>query len=242
VPANSYDDAYLASLYDQLNPWGASDQFYLHLVASAADVLDVGCGTGVLLRRARREGHTGRLVGIDPAAAMIEAARREPDVDWVTGYLPDAGYRAEFDLVVMTGHAFQELSTDDDIRTLLGAVRQALRPGGHFAFETRNPRARTWQKWAVAPPVDVTDDLGRSVRVAIEVDRVDGEYVSLTETSTPHSGAPIVGRSTLRFISAEHLDHLLTQAGFVVDERYGDWDRSLFTPPSPEIITIASAR
>ena len=38
---------------------------------------------------------------------------------------------------------------------------------------------------------------------------------------------------------AEHLDHLLTSAGFVIDERYGDWDRSLMTPTSREIITVA---
>jgi hypothetical protein len=160
----------------------------------------------------------------------------------VAGYLPEAGYRSEFDLVLMTGHAFQELSTDDDVRSLLAAVGQALRPGRHFAFETRNPRARPWEKWAAAAPVEITDERGRSVRVATEVDVVDGEYVRLTETSTPEVGDPVAGRSTLRFTSAEHLDHLLAQAGFAVDERYGDWDRSLFTATSPEIITVASVR
>jgi SAM-dependent methyltransferase len=239
MAVNPYDDAYLASLYDQLNPWGPSDNFYLHMVGSAADVLDVGCGTGVVLARARRDGHRGRLVGIDPAGAMIDVARHQPGVDWVVGYLPEAGYRSEFDLALMTGHAFQELSTDDDIRAFLSAVRQALRPGGHFAFETRNPRARPWERWAAADAVEVSDEQGRRVRVATSVDRVEGEHVTLTETSTSDSGDPIVGRSTLRFVSAEHLDHLLSAAGFALDERYGDWDRSLFTAASPEIITVA---
>ena len=34
---------------------------------------------------------------------------------------------------------------------------------------------------------------------------------------------------------------MLADTGFVIDERYGFWDRSLFTAASPEIITIASA-
>jgi hypothetical protein len=40
-------------------------------------------------------------------------------------------------------------------------------------------------------------------------------------------------------VPAEHLDHLLARAGFAIDERYGNWDRSLFTPQSQEIITVA---
>jgi ubiquinone/menaquinone biosynthesis C-methylase UbiE len=39
-------DEEAASLYDVLNPWGPSDDFYLALVMDAKSVLDVGCGTG----------------------------------------------------------------------------------------------------------------------------------------------------------------------------------------------------
>ncbi|MEK8169819.1 winged helix-turn-helix transcriptional regulator [Streptomyces sp. M19] len=49
--------------------------FYLPLVMSARSVLDVGCGTGALLRGARENGHTGRLCGLDPAVGMLEVAR-----------------------------------------------------------------------------------------------------------------------------------------------------------------------
>jgi SAM-dependent methyltransferase len=105
-------------------------------------VLDIGCGTGALLHRARRGGHRGRLVGLDPAEGMLAQARRYADIEWRRGYLPDAGFRAEFDLAYMTGHAFQVLLTDEDVRGLLAAVRAALVPGGRFAFETRNPRHR----------------------------------------------------------------------------------------------------
>jgi len=70
-----------AAWYDVLNPWGPSDDFYLDLVMSAACVLDVGCGTGRLLHRAREAGHTGRLCGLDPDPAMLEQARARTDIE-----------------------------------------------------------------------------------------------------------------------------------------------------------------
>lgn len=47
---------------------------------------------GRLLTRARRDGHHGRLVGLDPGAGMLAVARDEPDVEWVSGVLAPAAY------------------------------------------------------------------------------------------------------------------------------------------------------
>ncbi len=88
------------------------------MIMEADAVLDVGCGTGALLHMAREAGHNGRLVGLDPAVGMLEQARRRSDVEWVLGDLAAVAFDREFDLAVMTGHAFQELITDDDVRCI----------------------------------------------------------------------------------------------------------------------------
>lgn len=235
-----FEDEYLASLYDRLSVDRGDEDYYQRLIEGASSVLDVGCGTGTSLHRARAAGHRGRLVGIDPAAGMLAQARRHPDIEWVMGTLPDAGFATEFDLVYMTGHAFQVLLTDEDINAFLGAARAALKPSGRLAFETLNPLARAWEAWTPDAVTEVIDDDGRAVQVWHEVESVDGEFVTFTETYASDAWPDVkVSRSTLRFVHAEHLDHLLANAGFAVDERYGDWDRSLFTPASREIITVA---
>jgi SAM-dependent methyltransferase len=236
-----FTDGYLASLYDEVVDQGGPDElFYIALASSAGRVLDIGCGTGVMLHAVRDGGHAGRLVGLDPAPGMLEQARRRTDIEWVEGYLPDAGFDGEFDFAYMTGHAFQVLLDDEATMALLHAVGRALAPGGHFAFETRNPRARAWEAWTPDRVRHVTDSAGRRVRLWHDVEQVDEDLVTLTETfAFEEGGDPAVSRSTLRFVSAEHLDQLLLAAGFVIDERYGDWDRSLMTPTSPEIITVA---
>lgn len=238
-----FDDAYLASLYDRLSVDRGDEGFYLGLISCAPRVLDVGCGTGSLLCRARAAGHAGRLVGIDPAEGMLAQARSHAGVEWVHGYLPDAGFRDEFDLVYMTGHAFQVFQDDAATREFLAAARLALVDGGHLAFETRNPNARAWERWTPDAVTTVQDVNGTEVRVWHEVLAVDGQHVSFTETYAATEWAePMVSRSTLRFVDAGHLDALLTEAGFAIHERYGYWDRRLFTADSPEIITVASTR
>jgi ubiquinone/menaquinone biosynthesis C-methylase UbiE len=143
-----FTESRLAALYDVFYPPAQRDDFafYLPLVMSARAVLDVGCGTGALLHMARESGHAGRLCGLDPAAGMLNQARQRSDIESLQGDLSSVAWDREFDLVVMTGHAFQELAGDNEIRAALAAIQRALVDGGRFAFEMRNPLDRAWER------------------------------------------------------------------------------------------------
>ncbi|MEV5960090.1 methyltransferase domain-containing protein [Streptomyces sp. NPDC051987] len=243
---HSYADLSLAALYDTLNPWGPGDDFYLDLVMSAESVLDVGCGTGRLLRGARTAGHGGRLMGLEPAAAMLVQARRAaPGIEWVLGDLRSHRWEGYgFDLAVMTGHAFQELLGDEEVRAALTAVRSALSCTGRFVFETRNPTARAWETWTPDRVRRLADGNGRQVRVWHEIQGPPvGDRVTFTETYEGEAWAwPQVCRSTLRFLGPDALRGFLADAGLEVVEQYGDWARGPVTAGSPEIITVAAPR
>ena len=72
-----FDDPLLASVYDDLDPWAASDEFYLGLAREIGGaVLDLGCGTGRLACRIAAEGL--EVVGADPAGGMLGVARARP--------------------------------------------------------------------------------------------------------------------------------------------------------------------
>jgi ubiquinone/menaquinone biosynthesis C-methylase UbiE len=236
-------DAGLAALYDLFSPWERRRDFdfYLELVMRARAVLDVGCGTGALLHRARQSGHTGRLCGLDPAAGMLEQARKRADIEWILGDLASVSWDREFDLVVMSGHAFQVFLKDDDLRVALAAIRSALTDGGHFAFETRNPLVREWERWIPANASEVTGADGAVMRMTREVESpVTGDLVSFTHTFTsPGWDRPQVSRSTLRFLDPAALSSFLSDAGLAIEDQFGDWDRQPLTETSPEIITIA---
>ena len=236
-----YSEPALAELYDAFcSPGRADFGFYLPLVMSADRVLDVGCGTGELLRLAREAGHTGRLCGLDPAAAMLQVARRRSDVEWVLGDLTSVTWDRAFDLIVMTGHAFQVLTDDDQLRASLAAIRSVLADNGRFVFETRNPLVRAWEGWTPEHAEEIVHG-GASVRVEYEVEHpVAGGFVSFTGTYTcPTWARSLVTRSTLRFLDVESLASFLSGAGLSIVEQFGDWERRPLSEASPEIITVA---
>jgi len=237
-----FTDADAAALYDLQNPWHAdrfpSDAFYDRLVMAADSVLDVGCGTGGMLHTARARGHTGRLVGLDPDAAALDRARRRTDIEWVTGVAAQASWDREFELATMAGHAFQCLIDDDEVRASLAAIRSSLRDGGRFAFETRHPQARAWERWTRR--AKIADAGGRTLLVMRRVDSVAGDVVTLTSTTSDEMGRTLrVAHSRYRFLDVPTLDAFLTGAGLAVEARYGDWQHGPITDRSDEIVTIA---
>jgi len=239
-----FSDARLAALYDMFCAGRADFGFYLPLVMSSKSVLDVGCGTGALLHAARDAGHAGRLCGLDPANGMLEQAQKRPDIEWVLGDLASVRWKREFELVVMTGHAFQVFVDDKELEASLAAIRSALTDDGCFVFETRNPLVRGWEAWTPDNAVEIVDVTGSLVRMAHEVDiPVHGNLVSFTITfSSPDWDRPQLSRSTLRFFDSDSLSLFLTNANFLLEEQYGDWDRCALVETSPEIITIARRR
>jgi len=231
----------LAALYDLFCHPRQDFDFYLPLVMSADTVLDVGCGTGELLRGAREAGHSGRLCGLDPAGAMLDQARARQDVEWVLGDLTSVDWAEQFDLVVMTGHAFQVLVNDEELRASLATIGELLTEDGRFVFETRNPLARAWEAWTPDSPVARIAPDGDHVTMTHDVvSPYDGKTVSFTSTfASPDWERPHVSRSTLRFLDAAEVSKFLADAGMTIEEQLGDWDRQPITDTSPEIITAA---
>ena len=235
-----YSDDQAAALYNVLNPWGASDAYYLALAMAAPSVLDVGCGTGTMLHRAREAGHTGRLAGVDPDQAMLAIARQRDDIDWGTCTAAEMTWDAEFDLAVMMSHAFQNFITNDDLRASLAAIYRALVDGGRFAFETRNPAVREWEQWHPGNPMDVVNPAGRALRISYEVLSVVGDVVTLTETTSDPDGPVLrVDEGKLRFLDEETLVRELEAAGFVIEAIHGGWAGEAFGPTSAEIVVTA---
>jgi SAM-dependent methyltransferase len=221
-PDAAFADPRQAARYDVFDGDRADLDAYVAIAeeVGAHRIVDVGCGTGSLAVRLAGLGMS--VVGVDPAGASLEVARRKPDAGLVTWVHGDAtrlvGLGLAADLAVMTGNVAQVFVSDRDWADTLDAVRACLRPDGWFAFETRRPEARAWEGWDVTPsPVTLPE--GRTAVVSRTVTDVALPLVTF-EASTTTGAEVLHSTSTLRFRDRHEVRCDLRDHGFgVVDVR-----------------------
>jgi len=240
VPDLHYTHPRLADIYDLDSPWGPDTDFYVALAGhSPIDVLDLGCGTGTLCDGLAGANH--RVTGVDPAPAMLSVARRKPSagqIDWVQSSAQ--AYRSDkrFDLIVMTGHAFQVLLTNDDVLAVFSTMRRHLRPGGTVAFESRNPQLDWNREWRRSRTWELPNGTVQQLRSDLSV---TGALVTFAHTYRFGDEA-LVSTSVLRFMARHEIEVCLANSGLRVSAVYGDWDSSAFDPiASKEMIFVATA-
>ncbi len=239
-----FTDPRLVAVYETVNAYepGTQPDFYLGLAAEvgARSVVDLGCGTGLITRELAQRGY--QVTGVDSAPAMVEVARSRPGgerVRWVVGdagRLGDAGA----DLAIMSGHVAQFFVRDDEWAAALTALRRALRPGGHLTFESRDPRAREWERWTADARRTYDDPAAGPVEVWAEVSDVRDGVVSYdNHYAFLATGEEVVSPTRLRFRTREELTRTLADTGFAVEEVYGGWDRRPPGPGTGELVVVA---
>lgn len=119
--------------------------------ARDARVLEVGCGTGLILRRVAPVAK--RAVGLDLSPGMLEKARAR-GLDVVEGSatrLPFAD--ASFDLA----YSVKVLAHVEDIRGALSEMARVVAPGGHVMAEFYNPVSLRGLVKRLKPPTPISD-------------------------------------------------------------------------------------
>jgi len=228
----------LIVIYDALDP----DRSDLDVYAAIAEglgarrVLDLGCGTGTFATLLADRGF--EVIGVDPAGGSLDVARAKPGsnrVHWIQGdasSLPPM----QVDLVTMTANVAQAIVDPRDWQGTLHGVFDALRPGGHLVFETRDPACRAWREWNRAESYSITEIQGvGAVESWVDVVEVSGPLVRFRWTWVFASDQEVLtSDSTLRFRTRDEVEAALVAGGFAVDQVRGAPDR-----PGRELVFFA---
>lgn len=240
-----YSDPDLVQFYDIENEGGADLAYCLHFARDKNSVLDLGCGTGQLAA-ALADGRS--VTGVDPAAAMLKIARHRPNgqkIDWVEADARDVRLGQKFDLVLLTGHAFQVFLTSSDQQAVLRTIAHHLAPGGLFIFDSRNPEAKEWQSWNPRESERILEHPGLGAIKAWNdtvQDAVTGIVTYGTSYEVLASGRRLSAKSKIAFPTKDALDEMLDAAGLHVEEWLGDWSGRAYSRMSPEMIPVGRLR
>lgn len=232
-----FENPRLAALYDAFDPDRSDLEVYRAIAdqLGARRVLDVGCGTGTFALLLAGDGFD--VTGVDPATASVDVARAKPGAErvrWINGdatALPSL----EVDLATMTGNAAQAIVDEHIWDGTLGGVFDALQPGGHFVFETRDPAREAWREWTPSASHEVTeiDGIG-AVEHWAELLAVDSPLVTFRWTFVFPDGDVLTSDSTLRFRERDEIEAALVANGYVVDDVRDAPDR-----PGREFVFLA---
>ncbi|WP_329139828.1 methyltransferase domain-containing protein [Streptomyces sp. NBC_01476] len=228
----------LAAIYDPLDPDRSDLDAYLAMAQEleARSVLDIGCGTGVFALLLADRGI--EVTGVDPARASIDVARAKPGgerVRWICGHatgLPPL----QADLATMTANVAQAIVDPRTWQRTLRKSHDALRPGGHLVFETRDPARRAWEEWTRENSYSVTEIPGvGSVENWVQLIEVCVPLVTFRWTYVfAVDGQVLTSESTLRFRERKEVERDLVAHGFVVEDVRDAPDR-----PGREFVFLA---
>lgn len=224
-----YEDDSAAAAYAAAHTgWGPAARYFrsrLHAVMEAAgrspggDLLDVGCGPGMLVRHVLEERPGDfRISAVDMSPAMIREAAEvighSEDVRLTVGRAESLPHvDSSFDVVVATG-----VLEYADAPAALGEIARVTRPTGLVLVTMLNPASlyRLFE-WGIYWPL---------VRSLGKVERLIGR---------PPERRHDVARSGVRAIPASRLCQMMNERGLVTDDVVY-YDLNLAPPPADRLV------
>ena len=224
--------------------------FWLELaLQTGSPVLELGCGTGRVLIPLAEAGH--HTIGLDHDPSMLKFLRNNLDAKSIfpplvfVADLSKFHLTAQFPLILLPCNTFSALG-ESQRKACLKCADMHLKPGGIFAVSMPNPEVIL--RLPATSEAEIEDEFfhpltGNPVQVSSSWQRTKQTFILswiydhlFPDGTVEHMVVETVHEMTpLNTILGE-----FQNAGLMVSEVYGDFDRSGYTPESPHLILLAT--
>jgi SAM-dependent methyltransferase len=233
-------DAEFAAVYDDVYAWQAAPSFVEPIVGVLAELagggaaLEFGAGTG---RIALALGARGvPVTGIELSPHMAERLRAKPGAEAVpvlVGDMTTARADGSFALVYLVANTIMNVTTQDEQLAVFGNAAAHLGPGGRFVVSVIVPGLRDVPPGSKGRIVRLAED-----RVGIETFDDPVGQVAWSRHWIEVGGRLVRHSAPYRYVWPSELDLMARLAGFRLEHRWADWDRSPFTAESTGHVSV----
>jgi SAM-dependent methyltransferase len=245
---------------------GREDQLRLYrdpLSAAGNRVLELACGTGIVALELARAGL--HVVGLDVEPDALAVAREKSEqetpkvrsrLEWVEEDMAQFSLGRKFDAVLLGNNAFGYLRTLEAQRSSLRAVRRHLREGGTFVLEERflsperlvnmDRQLAAVTVWArgINPATGLYTTFN-CVRAHLDsANQLELWRRYIEELGPDGQVRRILPKEEIvkqRYFTPQEMRLLLEEAGFAIENLYGDYRRQPLTSKSRTMIFVCRA-
>lgn len=246
---------HIAEIYDQSETYTDDVELIQTLIQGSGHlrILEPFCGTGRILIPLAQAGHS--IVGLDNAAGMLLHARQkiqrlDHDTQEKTSLFQadvvEESWPENFDLVILGGNCFYELSSPDEQEKCIIKAASALKPGGHIYVDNNHMEGEldlSWQLPGIRAgfPTGICSD-GTSVESWVETVWFDvpkrlAKFRRITKVKFPDGkGIEQEYFQQKHPVSTGEVRSWLEAHGFVIEQLCGDRKGNPYTTESDRAI------
>lgn len=233
----------IARFYDAIHAELTEDiTFVLNLASEIGNpVLEMGCGTGRILRPLAANGF--QAVGVDNSAEMLARIPSHPNItvyqqDLLTLDLPQTNFG-----FALFSHNTAHHFTAEQLATILGRLRRHMRFGSRLMLDLFNPllleRVESSADFGVERVILDPIDRQRVVQRSRWTNDDEKRILTVEWLYETESGEAIPAQTDYHYIMPDDLLTLLMSAGYTRFQLFGDYDRSQFDDETPRMLVIA---
>jgi len=228
-------------------------EHYVELCRGAPSVLELGSGSGRILRALARADR--QLFGLELDAGLLRLGREVVEtlprglaqkITLVRGDMQAFELGRRFARVILPYNALYCLLSEESVTACLRSVHAALEPGGLFGFDVWN--ADPWYERDLVPsrgdePLAAFEHAGRSWQVFERCRRARApERLDVTYTYVPDGrAAPRQQLLKQRYYRSSKLFELLEHSRFSVRTKLGGFAGGRFGPRATRLVVTARA-
>ncbi|NNC45771.1 MAG: class I SAM-dependent methyltransferase [Winogradskyella sp.] len=230
-----------APLYDLMNAKITEQDlpFYMDAINSYGDpILELACGTGRLTIPIYEKGHD--ITGIDISEAMVNhGLSKTKTIDLRVGDIRQFKLERKFSLILLPFNSICHLHDHESIFSCLESIKAHLKPEGRCIIDVFNPSLEhlTRAKEMITPIGNYQLN-GSQIQIS-ETNRYNtAEQINYIKWQYTIDGVKSMVDLNMRMFFPQELDNYLKCAGFEIEQKYGNFDRSEFNTHSEKQLLI----